>query len=482
MGGDRLTKNELSWLFAQEARSAAVKLRAGVSVPPPPPEPGISITSVDAEATAGVEGALNRLDEAVSALASLHGHPIGRGRRGKIDVAALLWEIAPEAKVQIEMGDGTAVFGDEAELRRMLQVLIAQSGDPSGGSATQEIAVRRRGDLVWVEVPLGPDTPATHETERAWLSRMAVRYGGRLDLEGGVQRLSLAADVDETQRELDSLKKELAAAQAQGEAYARELAALFSKGETQQGPPSVVSRPSHRAPGDDSLAVLVAALRAIGTEMRGILSAVGREIAPLRGHSGEVGEVAGSVARHVTAASEVLSDLARVGALPLGELPRVVDLVEMLRDILREETARVARHDVKVEIIGADTAHDVVPAGGLSVLLHALFAHALDATPPGDTITIHVEAPPSGATEEVSQDIAITFHDGGASLGPSGLSGVLSREFETLAPGRRSSVSLIAAHAIAAHLRMRLSVEPVTEPVTEDRRGARVRLDIPRSS
>jgi hypothetical protein len=479
MGGDRLTKNELSWLFAQEAKSAASKLRAGVTMPPPPPDPAITILPGEVDTAQSVEGALNRLDEAVSALTSLHTHPIARGRRGKIDVAALLWEIAPEAKVQIEMGEGgTTVFGDEAELRRMLQVLIAQSGDPAGGSSSQEIAVRRKNDSVWVEVPLGPDTPATHETERAWLSRMAVRYGGRLELEGGVQRLALAADVDETARELVSLKKELAAAQAQGEAYARELAALFSKGEASGGPASIPSRPSHRAPGDDSLAVLVAALRSIGAELRGILSAVGREIAPLRGHSGEVGESASSVSRHVTAASEVLSDLARVGAFPLGELPRVVDLVEMLRDILRDETARTARHDVKVELIGVDSALDVVPAGGLFVLLHALFAHALDATPPGETITIFVDAPQSGVLDESSQDIAITFQDAGAPLAGGALSGVLSREFETLAPGRRSSVALIAAHAIAAHLRMRLSIENTPD----QRRGARVRLDIPRSS
>ena len=484
MTGDRLTKNELSWLFAQEAKNAASKLRAGVTIPPPdagalPPPP-----PPDVEGTASVEGALNRLDEAVTALASLHGHPIPRGRRGKIDVAALLWEVAPEAKVQIEMGDGTAVFGDEAELRRMLQVLIAQSGDPSGGNGTQEIAVRRRGDVVRVEVALGPDTSATHETERAWLSRMAVRYGGRLELEGGVQALTLPADVDEVQRELDSLKKELAAAQAQGEAYARELAALFSsKGDSvltpssSAGPPSVMPRASYRAPGDDTLAVLVAAMRSIGTELRGVLSAIGREVAPLRGHPGEVGEAAGSVARHVTAASEVLSDLARLGGCPLGELPRLVDVMELLREIVRGEAARAARHDVKVVLTGVENAHDIVPAGALSLLLHALFAHALDATPPGESMTIHVIAPPSsGSSEDGSQDIAIVFQDGGAGLGPAAMAGVLSREFETLAPGRRSSVALIAAHAMAAHLRMRLSIE------AHSGRGARVRLDIPRSS
>lgn len=470
MGGDRLTKNELSWLFAQEARSAATKLRAGVTIPPPDAELPIIVD----ESSSGVEGALNRLDEAVSALASLHGHPIARGRRGRIDVAALLWEIAPEARVQIEMGEGTTVFGDEAELRRMLQVLVAQSGDPSGASGTQEISVRRSGDLVRIEVALGPDTSATHETERAWLSRMAIRYGGRLDLEGGVQVLSLAAEVDEAQRELDSLKKELAAAQAQGEAYARELAALFSKGEAHSGPSSVVPRPSHRAPGDDSLAVLVAATRTIGAELRGIFSAIGREIAPLRGHAGEVGEAAGSVGRHVTAASEVLSDLARLGACPLGELPRLVDIAEMLRDLMRDEAARIARHDVKVVLAGAESAQDVVPAGALAVLFHALFAHALDATPPGETITISLEAPPPVGSDEGSTDIAVTFHDGGAPLAPAALAGILSRDFETLAPGRRASVALVSAHALATHLRMSLSIEAHTG------RGARVRLDIPR--
>jgi two-component system OmpR family sensor kinase len=181
VSSDRLTRNELTWLLTQEARSAAQKLRLGVGMPiageallPPPPDEG----------SGGVETTLNRLDEAVSALASLHGQPLPRGRRGKVDLAALLWEVAPEARVQIEMGEGTTVFGDESELRRMLLVLLGQSGDPTGASARSEVMVRREGDDVKVGVNLGPDKPPTFETERAWLARMATRYGGRLVLEG----------------------------------------------------------------------------------------------------------------------------------------------------------------------------------------------------------------------------------------------------------------------------------------------------------
>src|SRR4051812_24517878 len=137
-------------------------------------------------------------------LASLHGAPVSRGRRGKIDLAALLWEVAPEARVQIEMGEGTSVFGDEGELRRMLHVLLGQSGDPTSSKGSSGVFVRREGDEVKLGASLGPDKPATFDTERQWLARMATRYGGRLELDGSMQTLILPADVDTHRRELES--------------------------------------------------------------------------------------------------------------------------------------------------------------------------------------------------------------------------------------------------------------------------------------
>ena len=71
-------QTELAWLLAQEARSAARKLRQGVGIPPSGED--VHVTHVE-EGSGGVESTLNRLDE--------------------------------------------------AELRRMLQVLIGQSGPPS---------------------------------------------------------------------------------------------------------------------------------------------------------------------------------------------------------------------------------------------------------------------------------------------------------------------------------------------------------------
>lgn len=462
MSNDRLTPPELTWLLAQEARSAARKLRQGVGLvsdATPPP-------MIVEEATGGVEGTLDRLDEAISMLASLHGKPVHRGRRGRIDLAALVWEVAPEARVQIEMGDGTEVFGDESELRRMLQVLIAQSGDPNGARATPEVSIRRAGDEVAISVHLGPDTTASIAAERAWLSRMATRYGGRLELDGSMQTLVFPADVDQARRELESVKKELAAAQAQGEAYARELAAVFSQGAGAARPGS--ERASQLPAAESGLPVLVAAVRVIGTQLRGILSAVGRDIAPLREHGGEVGETAASVGRHVTAASEIVSDLARLGSCPLDELPRHSDLADLLRDVAHDDLARAARHDVRVRVEAPESSHEVIQLGALTVLLHALLDHAIGASPPGSEVVVTLTEQPSS--------LDITVDDAGPTIPPAARQLLLSRDFDAVAHGRPSSLPLIAAHAIAAHAHLELSIEEHLGG------GTRVRLMLPRST
>jgi signal transduction histidine kinase len=370
----------------------------------------------------------------------------------------------------MEMGEGTSVFGDESELRRMLHVLIGQSGDPTSGGGTSEVNIRRQGDDVIVAVNLGPDKPATFETERAWLSRMAVRYGGRLQLEGATQTLTLPADIDLARREVENLKKELAAAQAQGEAYARELAAVFSRSD---GPHSarISTSPaggSQRPPSGEGLAVLVAGARSLGAELRGILSAIGRDIAPLRDREGEAGEIASSVGRHVTAASEVIGDLARLGACPVGELPRHSDVADLVRDVVRDDAVRAARHDVRLVVDAPDSAFEVVQVGALTVLVHALVDHAIIASPPGSQVSVQLIDDPAG--------IALVFDDAGPPFPPSAKSGILSREFEALAQGRPMGLALIAATALAAQLGLTLDLEDGPHG------GARLRLSLPRST
>ena len=476
---DRLTKNELTWLLTQEARTAAQKLRRGVGIygADELPQPNIM-----EEGSGSVEGTLNRLDEAVSMLASLHGHPVPRGRRGKIDLAALVWEVAPEARVQIEMGEGTTVFGDESELRRMLSVLIGATGDPRAAGATPQVTIKRQGDDIRVGVNLGPDTPATFTAERGWLARMATRYGGRLDLDGSTETLVLRADVDMQRKEVENLKKELAAAQAQGEAYARELAAVFKGDSTMSGigpvsgpsgsptvaTSSVPPRPS-RLPSStsDGLAVLVAAVRALSADLRGILSAVGRDIAPLRDIPGDVGEIVASVGRHVTGASEVVADLARLGTCPVGELPRLCDLADLLRDAVDSERGRATRHGVELALDAPENAEDTLEVGAVGVLLQVLVGHAIEASSSGSTVTIELK--------ETAAAYHVSFDDTGPSLPPSARGSVLSRDFDAIAHGRPPGLALIAAATISSHLKLVLDIEE------GPRGGTRVRLVLPRT-
>ncbi|RYE82832.1 MAG: sensor histidine kinase, partial [Myxococcales bacterium] len=231
MATDRLTRQELSWLLAQEARSAATMLRKGVS----------NLRIETAPTITDVSTTLDALDDAVKTLATLQSGGPAHARRGRIDVAALILELAPHATLNLEPGTGTEILAEESELRRMLQVLLTFGTPPGGGSAS--IAVRCHDGEIRVEVALGPDSSGAAGIEQAWLHRMAVRHGGRLGLEGNTVTLQLPAGAE--QREVEELRRELAAAQEQGEMYAREIASMFATGPAaDEAPVSSAHEPS----------------------------------------------------------------------------------------------------------------------------------------------------------------------------------------------------------------------------------------------
>jgi two-component system, OmpR family, sensor kinase len=295
---------------------------------------------------------------------------------------------------------------------------------------------------------------------------MAVRYGGRVKLDGSTQTLILPADVDMQRRELESLKKELAAAQAQGQAYARELAAVFARHDPHGPSTSRSSSPSQQPASADALAVLVAAARTLGAELRGVLSAIGRDISRIRDTDGEPGEIAASVGRHVTGASELVADLARLGACPVGELPRHSDVVTLLRDAVRAHAGRAERRDVQVDVTAPADADVVAPTGALTILFQVLLDHAISASPAGSRV---------GATiAEEGASYLVLFDDAGPTLPAGAKSVILSRDFEAIAHGRPSGLALIAAYAIAAHLAMPIELEEGPHG------GARVRLTVPK--
>lgn len=305
-----LTQKELGWLLAQEAKGAAERVRMSVqflrsnTAMPPPPEP--------APGAEPVETTLDALDDAMRMLGALH-QRAPRGRRGRTDLAALLWELTPEARVALEPGAGTEVYGDEEDFRRMLQVLL-------GGTSTDaEVSVRRDGERVAVAVPLGSEGSLVAESERAWLLRMALRYGGSYEIHGQEAVLALPADGARERAEREALQRELDEARKQGEVYAKELAVALSHRKKDQSVPP---------PGDPHGTHAVAQMaRGVAAELRDLVAPLARELT-LRDD-----ETSRSLRARTGQVQELVAELAGLGDIDTDEEARDSSLGELVRRV-----------------------------------------------------------------------------------------------------------------------------------------------------
>jgi two-component system OmpR family sensor kinase len=444
----KLTRQELGWLLTQEAQGAAERLRKGVSaLTQAPPPPGVDASGVDAT--------LSALDDAMRMLGNLHSRPMSvRGRRGRVDLASLLWEVAPEARVSIEPGAGTEVFGDESELRRMLHVMLGH-GTGSGSAVT----IRREGDEVVVVVTLGPDSSATADTERAWLARMAIRYGGRYELASGAEVLALPAEGVEARDDVAKLRKELDEARKQGEAYARELAQVWAAGEE---PMAQSSYPPPPTPAFDREGAIARFAGGVAATLRAMLSPVGRELGDLRmsasprksspdleaaARGDTLEDRLEGIRRRLLFVQDFVAELAAVGEIDPTEPLREVDLVDLVRSEVRALEGRRARGGVEVHV---RTMPDETRAPArlapraAAVLVRELLGHAIAATPRGGAVVVTVQAPGAELGTRVVVD------DGGTSLPAGARRAILQLEVVPGTFGRPSSVALFIAGEIAA--------------------------------
>jgi len=521
MSKARLTRQELGWLLTQEAVGAAERLRMGVQVL------NASGAAADVE-PASLDATLNALDDAMKMLSSLHSRPSTfRGRRGRIDLAALMWEVAPEARVSIEPGSGTEVFGDESEIRRMLHVLAGQG---TGGGAA--ITIKREEDEVRVAVVLGPDSSGTADTERAWMSRMAVRYGGRYELEGGAEVLSLPADGVSERKEREALRKELDEARKQGEAYARELAQVYTHEAVAGGVPSTVPPPHPSQPAAERLAALSRFSAGVAAELRSILSPAARQLParPARSSQPQLGQVVGQsspsnialgenpeerwevVRRALMRAQDFVGGLAHLGELDSEEPHSEVDLVETARSVVSTLSGRADRSGVLLQVstrlegVSPPVSHERGKAGGatvpqarprdnakesdrapvsersrgeelpvrtapraVSVLLRELVGQAIASSPRGASVTIAI------SNDEV-EGARITVDDAGAPLPASARRSFVGLDIEPGTHGRATSVPLYVANEIAGWLGVSL------ELADADAGGLRIIVTFPRAA
>lgn len=440
MSKGRLTRHELSWLLTQEAQNAAERLRVGVQFlrtqAPPPPAAG-------EDPAQGVETSLDALDDVMKMLSNLNqrspvqqGAPAPPARRGRIDVAAIVVECAPDARVSFEPGSGTEVYGDEADLRRMIQLLVGH-GSGEGASVT----VRREGDEVKVSVALGPDSSPTAETERAWLSRMIIRYGGRHDLEGGSEVLVFPADGASDRNESAALRKELDEARKQGEVYARELAAIFDRGEEVTALSTVP--PASVASSADRLVALTKVCAGVASELKNVLGPAGKELGAMRRHE-VTDEQIETAKRRVGHALEVVTALGAIGELRAGELDTEVDLAEVVKAAAKSLAASVlATPNVTVKTV-PEGSHPTVRRGAkaVGVLVRELLGHAIEASRDANVeVTVH---------DDGDAGVRLVVDDAGSPLPASGRRQFLALETHAGAYGRPSGLPIFLAAELAA--------------------------------
>jgi len=455
MSKGRLTRQELSWLLTQEAQNAAERLRVGVQVlrthgPPPLPEPAAVIEKELGPQDPGhhVDASLDALDDVMKMLSNLNQRQSSSQlavapRRGRIDLAALIVEVAPEARVSIEPGSGTEVYGDEADFRRMIQVLIGHAGE--GASVT----VRRDGDDVRISTTLGPDSSPTAGTERAWLSRMALRYGGRHDLEGGNETLVLPAEQAADRTEREALRKELDEARKQGEVYARELAAVFDRGEEVATVSSVPPAPG--PPTADRFATITKVCAGVASELRAALGPLTQELGSLRRHE-VTDEQLDTLRRRLSHTQELVASLRSIGRLPANELSTEVDLVDVARGAARDGNVFGERNQVKVAVKATDGQRLYVRCGAKAVaaLARELVAHAVAASPKDAGVEISVTDDPGGPR--------LVVDDAGSPLPASGRRSFLALETHAGQYARPSGLPIFMAAELAACVGARLEL------------------------
>jgi two-component system OmpR family sensor kinase len=441
---ERLTRHEISWLLAQEARGAAKALREGVSQlrqgPTSPSEPRILHLPSEAPPSDGpaVETTLDALDDAISMLSDLNvAARGGKARRGRIDLAALLMDLAPNTRIAMEPGAGTEVMGDETDLRRMLNLLVTQAGSTQAGAA--EVMIRRQAEWVKISVELGPDAGGA-ELERRWLSRMATRHGGWVELEGGTQSIFLPADGASDQREVVELRKELEQAQQLGETYARELASVLSAGDIRTEPPPPIAPRT----GSQRFETLQTAALGMQRTIKGLVDGLRADASLASSELGETSALTQSLQRRAATAAEISFDLALASDCPFDEPRSEVSVMALVKTAIGEAEPRAGRHGVAIEVKGPSDLRIVSRPKTLGALIRAMLHHAISATPRGGQITFCAYAVETG--------VLLSAQDGGPSVTEAVRADVLRNRIDPSAFGRPSGVSLLIAEAAAESL------------------------------
>jgi hypothetical protein len=384
-----------------------------------------------------VESTLKALDEAITLLSDNDGGRSGKGRRGRIDLATLLSDLAPKSRMTLTPGAGTDVFGDEADLRRMFNVILSQANN---NAASAELAVRRQEDWIKVEVELGPDSTAFGDIERRWLSRMALRHGGRIELDSGAISVLLPADAASEQVEVRELRKELEQAQQLGEAYARELGSVIADGDPQQ---DRMLR-DRTDVGTRRFALLITLASGLERQLRGVLDGLKSDIALATASLGDASTLTQHLKHRLATTQELTVPLARLSQCPIKEEPEPLDLVQSLRGAINDTQRLALRQGAQVQFQESPATVLITRPQVFAILIHTLLEHAILATPKGGNVWLSLA--------RKDDSIVLRIEDSGTFVPPIARADLFELRVDPSSLGRPVGIQLVAAQAAATYL------------------------------
>lgn len=454
-----MTRNELAWLLAQEARGAARALREKVSRLHEP------LPSAVIDVRPSLTGNLDALEDAIDAIDALSELPdqTPSGRRSRVDLASLVGTLAPRTRMSLAPGSGTEVFANEADLRRMLHVLLCPTqGAEAVQSAAVEVEIRGEADFVKVSVPLGPDPSTTAELERRWLARMALRLGGRLELTLDEQVLCLPTGGVSAQQEVRALRQELAQAQQQGEAYARELAEVFASSVTPPPDAPATGVPVRSA----RLESLRSASAAVARRLAPLLEGLHQDLRDLQANVGASSPLSLALAHRAASLHEMLAELSRVADCPLDEPSSELSVGPLCQMVAGEAEERAARHGVRLELEVGDEDTLSAPAAPLTLLIRSLFDHGIAATPREASVRLRASVTARG--------LALECEDGGPAVPVQARQDLLHHRVDPTSLGRPAGLLLLVIDAVAGALDATVELDETTSG------GFLVRVILPR--
>jgi len=145
----------------------------------------------------------------------------------------------------------------------------------------------------------------------------------------------------------------------------------------------------------------------------------------------------------------ILERMGAQGADPFGEAPRQVELRDLVLRI--QEKFPEQRDRIQVSVGKANPPNCVVPVGAAVEALGALVKNALDASPNGTPVALHVESD--------TQRLRFLVRDNGVGMTPEIIDRVAEPFFTTKPPGQGMGLGAFLAHLFAQRLGGQLSFE-----------------------